>query len=427
MTRFDICSSCRSRSRKDHNDMGFSCICGRTGLCEACATYAVCDECGNGCCKDCNFPLPCCGMILCGSGRDVHGGMTLTSQQEKHCFGQHKTTTTRPCGHYGCNFHNECLACNPESAPTVMQAAMPPVVTGPAENLAMYQASKRTAQVAPVHAPTAKPSIYEPPIQKASKHSSHNSPTFPETLHAMVTETAATQPNVISWIANGEAFKVLDPKSGKLGKVLFKHFNRKYPASYTGLGRISSPLTQSVLLYRQQVFISAASTQHVWVQEAHKGKVSTRKSLGICNLHLLFLFYYFYGHSYTRPISFRYNGAFQNRYFHRDRPEDLLQIHRRPPPNASSKKTNANLKIQSRRLATKKVAPQVLSPNRMKPQVTKHKSSVLAKHLPPKKRFSPATNSDTENAPSMPIINEVKEKFKAASGTRPAMIWSPKV
>ena len=36
-------------------------------------------------------------------------------------------------------------------------------------------------------------------------------PTFPELVHAMVTETVATQPDLIEWIYDGEAFVVHDP------------------------------------------------------------------------------------------------------------------------------------------------------------------------------------------------------------------------
>jgi hypothetical protein len=36
-------------------------------------------------------------------------------------------------------------------------------------------------------------------------------PTFPELVHAMVTETVATQPDFIEWVYDGEAFVVHDP------------------------------------------------------------------------------------------------------------------------------------------------------------------------------------------------------------------------
>lgn len=35
--------------------------------------------------------------------------------------------------------------------------------------------------------------------------------TFPELVHAMVTETVATQPDLIEWVYDGEAFVVHDP------------------------------------------------------------------------------------------------------------------------------------------------------------------------------------------------------------------------
>lgn len=106
-----------------------------------------------------------------------------------------------------------------------LTAAMPLTVTGPAENLAMYQASKRPAtapeQITTVEAP-------RPIHYKTSTLSSLNATAFPQNLHAMVTETAATQPELISWIEDGEAFKLHQPKSAKLGAVLEKHFSRKY-------------------------------------------------------------------------------------------------------------------------------------------------------------------------------------------------------
>lgn len=260
MTRFDFCCSCRSRARKEDNDMRFSCVCGSQGLCQACANYSTCSECGNGCCKDCSFSLPCCGKVLCGSGRLVHGG---TSISEQSCFSNHKTTTTRPCGHYGCNFHDECLTCIPKSVPVSVakQSAQAkqlakegpttmPVSKAPSKEAKLPVPSKVTptsvvavAKQPAARAPRAKRSvrsIYKEPLdapkanlRRAKKtkvapaaRRGHEQP-FPQNVHAMVTETANVATHLISWIQNGEAFVVHNPKSPELGEVLQKFFDRK--------------------------------------------------------------------------------------------------------------------------------------------------------------------------------------------------------
>lgn len=124
----------------------------------------------------------------------------------------------------------------------------------------------------------------------------------------------------------------------------------------------------------------------------------------------------------------RYKGAFHHPSFHRDRPQQVVEIRRRPPPNPTEERRIPPKEVKSKRQAAKvkapvasKNEPQVLSPN-MKRQAIKRKS-VLAKHLPPKKRICAQEQSDSENAPSKPIVNEIKEKFKAVAGRRPTMAW----
>lgn len=51
---------------------------------------------------------------------------------------------------------------------------------------------------------------------------------FPQNLHALITEAASVAPAVVSWFERGEAFIVHDPESAKLGELLQKHFNRKF-------------------------------------------------------------------------------------------------------------------------------------------------------------------------------------------------------
>jgi hypothetical protein len=46
-------------------------------------------------------------------------------------------------------------------------------------------------------------------------------PTFPELVHAMVTETAATQPDLIEWVQDGQAFAVHNPVREYFDSVYF--------------------------------------------------------------------------------------------------------------------------------------------------------------------------------------------------------------
>lgn len=137
-------------------------------------------------------------------------------------------------------------------------------------------------------------------------------------------------------------------------------------------------------------------------------------------------------HSVCNLIINRYKGAFHHPSFHRDRPEDLDQIVRHAPPTTAikSKRQVEKIKAQATKdvdtQATKKASErrQVLSPNNnnTKMPVSK-KQSRSAKHLPPKKRLFPA--GDTENqGPSKPIVNGIKEQFKAVEGTRPTLAWN---
>jgi len=105
------------------------------------------------------------------------------------------------------------------------------------EVLSDSSTAKRPATRAP-RAKRAVRSVYQEPteaanvkrtktkhIGMAAKHGKQQ--TFPQLVHVMVTETANVAPDVISWIANGEAFVVHDPMSAKLGEALQKYFNRE--------------------------------------------------------------------------------------------------------------------------------------------------------------------------------------------------------
>lgn len=54
-------------------------------------------------------------------------------------------------------------------------------------------------------------------------------PTFPELVHAMVTETAATQPDLIEWVQDGQAFAVHNPVSEYFDFVYFIFCALNYP------------------------------------------------------------------------------------------------------------------------------------------------------------------------------------------------------
>jgi len=123
-------------------------------------------------------------------------------------------------------------------------------------------------------------------------------------------------------------------------------------------------------------------------------------------------------------FTYRYKGAFRHPSFHRDRPENVVAIRRKPPSNSYENQTAPKSKLSKRQAAKVQAQapqknlpqPQVLSPN--KPI---KKKSTLSMHLPPKKRIFPREEVDVENEP---IFNEVKEKFKSVVGKRPTMGWS---
>lgn len=67
-----------------------------------------------------------------------------------------------------------------------------------------------------------------PPVASNNKKRKLSNMSFPQILWKMVTETAKTSPDIISWIENGEAFVVHEPSSRKLGSILQKYFQREY-------------------------------------------------------------------------------------------------------------------------------------------------------------------------------------------------------
>ena len=184
--------------------------------------------------------------------------------------------TTRPCGHYGCNFQEECLECHTnitEEQVDTKKVDAPKKAASPAKPAAVKQVAsvKAPKKVSPPS--TRRPkravrSIYqrdEPMEESESKKAkkkrakiamkqvlpasqANKKPTkpdkasathillkptpakyfFPRNLHAMITEIASVAPAVVSWIEGGEAFIIHDPESAKLGEVLQKHFNRKF-------------------------------------------------------------------------------------------------------------------------------------------------------------------------------------------------------
>lgn len=258
---FDFCSAYSSRCSPEHDHaMRFSCAaCGKQGLCQACANVSNCSKCGNGCCQDCSTnTLPCCGKVLCGSGG--------SKSETQSCFGQHRNTTTSlPCGHYGCNFSSDCHSCKLQSELDVKQPAATKPVTKAKKKKPSWKlraakqettlsssqatstfnapmARKRPAlqesrpkrvrrsvyQAEPMEqeAPVMETTAAMPTTTKLSSLTAKPS-SFPHKLFQMVTETAQVAPDVIRWIEKGEAFVVHnDPKSRKLERVLQAHFHR---------------------------------------------------------------------------------------------------------------------------------------------------------------------------------------------------------
>lgn len=222
-----------------------SCDCGKQKLSDDCANTAasVCDNCGKRCCKDCHFKFSC-------------------------------------CGHYGCNYQEECLECHPKIRQALVEGkkvALKKAKAAPAKPTAVKQVAS------PTKAPPRRPkrsvrSIYqrdepmeeskskkikkrvktmeEPESKKARKRAkitgkqvlpANKQPTkpdkavtdillkptprecfFPRNLHALITEIASVAPGVASWIEGGEAFMIHDPDSSKLAELLQKHFKRKF-------------------------------------------------------------------------------------------------------------------------------------------------------------------------------------------------------
>jgi hypothetical protein len=183
---------------------------------------------------------------------------------------------------------------------------------------------------------------------------------FPQNLHALITEAASVAPAVVSWFERGEAFIVHDPESAKLGELLQKHFN-------------------------------------------HSNFGSLQRQLNM------------YGFSKSRKAG-KYQGAFHHEFFHRDRPEDLDQITRSGPPNLPSKRQAPKRTIQQMKINQNQVENKS---DESKVKKRKAKLQRRAKHLPANKRLS---NRNAENqVPSKPI--GLKEKFKAMAATRPTLVW----
>ena len=257
MAKSGFCSDCWKPANKDDDEITSCVVCGKENLCDDCVHAAVCDKCERSCCKDCHFQLSCCGLVLCGGAQSCFS---------KHC----PTMTSRSCGHYGCNFQEECLKCHPKIIKELVEAkkAAPPaalkqVATAaakapmkvsppsarrpkravgsiyqrdePMEESESKKAKKRTKcamkQVLPAPlSPANKPfsSNKRPTKPNKAVRKSRKKCSFPQNLHALITEAASVAPAVVSWFERGEAFIVHDPESAKLGELLQKHFNRKF-------------------------------------------------------------------------------------------------------------------------------------------------------------------------------------------------------
>lgn len=105
---------------------------------------------------------------------------------------------------------------------------------------------------------------------------------FPKQAHLMVHETSLTQPDVIEWIANGQAFMIHNPKSHKVADVIQKYFN-------------------------------------------HRKYSSLQRQLNI------------YG--FSKKLDGKFKGAFHHARFHTSSTDaDIAQIRRRVPPRKGTKK-----------------------------------------------------------------------------------------
>ena len=87
--------------------------------CQACAGgNSSCGKCGGSCCLRCSKVLPCCGMVVCGSG-NVDNFKTAAAMRKDAsrdaCIWSHRQALTScafACGHQGCNFRPEgCFTC----------------------------------------------------------------------------------------------------------------------------------------------------------------------------------------------------------------------------------------------------------------------------------------------------------------------------
>lgn len=87
-------------------------------LCDGCAQNSPCHKCGNSCCVQCSsHKHPCCGMVICGSGKKDSYDSKEAMRKEygvEHdaCIWEHQVAAKKlECGHAGCNFHEGCYTC----------------------------------------------------------------------------------------------------------------------------------------------------------------------------------------------------------------------------------------------------------------------------------------------------------------------------
>ncbi|KAJ1483678.1 hypothetical protein T484DRAFT_1949491 [Baffinella frigidus] len=99
--------------------------------CDGCASNAPCGKCGDSCCVRCSEALPCCGIVVCGSG-NVDVLKTAAEMRASYgvtrdaCIWKHDESASKlACGHQGCNFHPEgCFTCASDKAKQAEAAAV---------------------------------------------------------------------------------------------------------------------------------------------------------------------------------------------------------------------------------------------------------------------------------------------------------------
>ena len=214
--------------------------------------------------------------IVTLSYRVVDWCFVTAKAARNRAFPSTDTMTSRSCGHYGCNFQEECLKCHSKITKELVEAkkvalkkrlhpnhsagqtvasstkapkkVSPPSARRPKRAVrSIYQRDEpmeeSESKKAKKRTKSAVKQVLPAPLSPANKQSSSNKrPTkpdkavrksrkkcsFPQNLHALITEAASVAPAVVSWFEGGEAFIVHDPESAKLGELLQKHFNRKF-------------------------------------------------------------------------------------------------------------------------------------------------------------------------------------------------------